>query len=72
MKVFKITESKKTAILEIRESKFSMKIDFIYIPNDDYTVGQEIPMPEGHKVIDWKEVTLKDGSVGMLKTLGLS
>lgn len=69
--IAKITKSGKTAIAMVKESKFSIASVAVYIPNDNYTVKQEIAIPDNLKVVDWQEVTLENGKTVMLKQLGL-
>jgi hypothetical protein len=62
-KIAKISESGKTAILVVRDFMNSIPV---YVPNDEYEVGQEVVF-NNVSIVDWTDHATKDGI--QLKTL---
>ena len=63
----------KSAILMI-PNPVGFDAQFVYVRRsfvEGLAEGEEVTIPQGFKVVDWKEVETKTGKVVMLKTLGL-
>jgi len=65
--VAKISESGKSACVMLQDNPFSMDRIPVYIPNNKYTVKQEIEIPDNLFVVTWGDRTTEEGIP--LKTL---